>query len=173
MQLWNMAVLPEPPVGPPRAADGPEMPKPFALMFIRDIFSMILVAGLAAALRLGKQLNEMENARKEVEMANLKSQINPHFLLNTLNNIFALISFDTAKAQKAVLELSRLLRYALYEIRENTVPLHKEVDFIRSYIALMELRVPDNVSVVTDIDIDPESSTPVAPLLFISLQDKY
>ena len=134
---------------------------------------MILVAGLAAALRLGKQLNEMENARKEVEMANLKSQINPHFLLNTLNNIFALISFDTAKAQKAVLELSRLLRYALYEIRENTVPLHKEVDFIRSYIALMELRVPDNVSVVTDIDIDPESSTPVAPLLFISLQDKY
>ena len=156
-------------VAPPPDFDRPERPKPFMLILLRDVFSMILVSGLAAALKMGGRINEMENARKESEMTNLKSQINPHFLLNTLNNIYALIAFDSEKAQMAVHELSRLLRYALYDIRQNFVSLYKEVDFIRNYISLMELRLPANVQVDTDIDVSPASNTPMAPLLFISL----
>jgi len=66
-------------------------------------------------------------------------------------------------------ELSKLLRYVLYENEGSFVPLYKEADFIRNYVELMKIRVTDNVKVTTNIDIDPNDSTPVAPLLFISL----
>jgi len=73
---------------------------------------------------------EAEKSRTEAELKNLRNQLNPHFLLNTLNNIYALIAFDSDKAQQAVQELSKLMRYVLYDNQQNYVPLCKEVDFI-------------------------------------------
>ena len=102
-------------------------------------------------------------------MKNLRNQLNPHFLLNTLNNIYALIAFDTDKAQAAVQELSRLLRHVLYDNQQNFVPLGKEMDFIRNYIELMRIRLSSNVTVETAISIRPDSRTEIAPLIFISL----
>ncbi|MDE6172283.1 histidine kinase [uncultured Bacteroides sp.] len=156
---------------------GPRRPKPPSWIFIlRDVFSMILTVGLAAAIRMSGRWADIEAARREAEksrteaeLKNLRSQLNPHFLLNTLNNIYALIAFDSDKAQAAVQELSRLLRHVLYDNQQNYVALGKEMDFIRNYIELMRIRLATNVSVETQIDIRADSRTEIAPLIFISL----
>ena len=107
-------------------------------------------------------------SRAEAELQNLKSQLNPHFLFNTLNNIYSLIAFSPERAQEAVHDLSRLLRYVLYDSSQPMVPLEKELDFIRNYVELMRIRLPEHVTLTTDISAaTPE--TQVAPLLFISL----
>ena len=136
----------------------------------------ILFIALAVAVRMYQRWQHLEEARKEAETAraeaelsNLRNQLNPHFLLNTLNNIYALIAFDQDKAQTAVGELSKLLRHVLYENQQDYVPLYKEADFMRNYIELMKIRVTDNVKIVDNINVQPNDSTPVAPLIFISL----
>ena len=136
----------------------------------------ILFIALAVAVRMYQRWQHLEEARKEAETAraeaelsNLRNQLNPHFLLNTLNNIYALIAFDQDKAQTAVGELSKLLRHVLYENQQDFVPLYKEADFMRNYIELMKIRMTDNVKIETNINVQPNDSTPVAPLIFISL----
>lgn len=149
---------------------------PHFIFFMRDIATMIFAAGLSVAIRVSIRWNETEKARREAvksrteaELKNLRNQLNPHFLLNTLNNIYALIAFDTDKAQQAVQDLSKLLRYVLYDNQEMFVPLQKEIDFIKNYIELMRIRVSAKVNIVTEFNIKPQSQTPIAPLIFISL----
>lgn len=146
------------------------------IFIFRDLFSMILTAGLSVAIRMSGRWIQMDAARREAEksrteaeLKNLRNQLNPHFLLNTLNNIYALIAFDTEKAQTAVQELSRLLRHVLYDNQQNFVPLGKEMEFIRNYIELMRIRLSSNVTVDTQFDVLPDSRTEIAPLIFISL----
>ena len=146
------------------------------LFFVRDMLSLVFTIGLSAAIRMSARWTQAEAARKEAErsrseaeLKNLRNQLNPHFLLNTLNNIYALIAFDTDKAQQAVQELSKLLRYVLYDNQQTYVPLGKETDFIRNYIELMRIRLSANVQMTTQIDIQPDSQTLIAPLIFISL----
>lgn len=152
------------------------MGPPKWIFIMRDFFSMILTVGLSAAIRLSGRWVQVEAARREAEksrteaeLKNLRNQLNPHFLLNTLNNIYALIAFDTDKAQQAVQELSKLLRYVLYDNQQTYVPLGKETAFIRNYIELMRIRLSSNVQMTTQIDILPDSRTLIAPLIFISL----
>lgn len=170
LRLWQYLTF-DPAMVPHR----PNMP-PGWLFFARDILSLIFTIGLSAAIRMSARWSEAEAARKEAErsrteaeLKNLRNQLNPHFLLNTLNNIYALIAFDTDKAQQAVQELSKLLRYVLYDNQQTYVPLCKEADFIRNYIELMRIRLSSNVQVTTQFDIQPESQTAIAPLIFISL----
>ena len=144
--------------------------------FVQMSFMLILVVGLSVAIRLSQRWHKLQEAKKEAErtrteaeLKNLRNQLNPHFLLNTLNNIYALISFDPDKAQTAVGELSKLLRHALYDNQKRFVPLYKEVEFIKNYIELMKIRVTNNVKINTNIDIEDDDSTPIAPLIFISL----
>ena len=136
----------------------------------------ILFIALSVAVRMYQRWQHLEEVRKEVETArteaelsNLRNQLNPHFLLNTLNNIYALIAFDQDKAQTAVGELSKLLRHVLYLNQQDFVPLSKEADFMKNYIELMKIRVTDNVKIINNINVQPNDSTPVAPLIFISL----
>ena len=152
------------------------MGPPKWIFVMRDAFSMILTVGLSAAIRLSGRWVQVEAARREAEksrteaeLKNLRNQLNPHFLLNTLNNIYALIAFDADRAQAAVQELSRLLRHVLYDNQQNFVALGKEMDFIRNYIELMRIRLASNVNVETRFDIRPDSRTEIAPLIFISL----
>ena len=163
------------PLPPPEGMPKP-MKAPKWVFLSRDVFSMVLTVGLSVAIRLSGRWVQIENARREAERArteaeltNLRNQLNPHFLLNTLNNIYALIAFDTEKAQTAVQELSRLLRHMLYENKQSTVPLVKELDFIRNYIELMRIRLAANVTLDTRFDIRPDSPTQIAPLIYISL----
>lgn len=170
LRYWhNMMAFP-PPVRP-----RPYLP-PQYIFYIRDITSMIFMVGLSVAIRMSLRWSATELARREAvksrteaELKNLRNQLNPHFLLNTLNNIYALTAFDTEKAQQAIQELSKLLRYVLYDNQETFVPLNKEVDFIRNYIELMRIRVSSQVKISTHFQIRPDSQSPVAPLLFISL----
>ncbi len=149
---------------------------PVWLFVFRDFITLSLAIGASATIRMSARWRSAEMARQEAEQSkaqaelkNLKNQLSPHFLLNTLNNIYALIVFDADKAQNAVLDLSKLLRYVLYENQTDYVPLYKEVDFIRNYIDLMRIRLTENVAVETRFSITPDSVTPIAPLLFISL----
>ncbi len=153
---------------PPERQQHPPGP-PRWMFMLRDAFSMVLTAGLSVAIKMSRRWVQSENERREAELKNLRNQLNPHFLLNTLNNIYALITFDKDKAQTAVQELSRLLRHVLYENQQHFVLLDKEIDFIRNYIELMRIRLSANVHVKTSFDIRPNSSIQIAPLIFISL----
>ena len=159
---------------PPRM-DNKYLP-PRIFFILRDVLSLVFSAGLSVSIRMSIRLSQAEaekqeavKSRTEAELKNLRNQLNPHFLLNTLNNIYALIAFDSDKAQQAVQELSKLLRYVLYDNQQTYVPLCKEVDFIRNYIELMRIRLSANVQMITKFDIQPDSQTLIAPLIFISL----
>lgn len=152
---------------------GPHPPK--VLFIFRDISFMLLMAGLSVAIRMTGNWyrieaihKETEKAQFEAELKNLKSQLNPHFLFNTLNNIYSLVIVRPEKAQEAIHRLSNLLRYALYENNANFVPLNNELKFIESYVQLMSLRLSKSVQLSTQI----KGSNPVdqiAPMLFISI----
>lgn len=165
---WLMSLL-----FPDMPRRGPRAPGTFAIW---QIMMMGLMAALAMAIRMSqhwKNMDDMrreaEKARSEAELSNLRNQLNPHFLLNTLNNIYALIAIAPDKAQGAVHDLSKLLRHVLYDNQQNFVPLNKEVAFINNYIELMKIRVNQSVNISTDISIDENDTTPIAPLIFISL----
>jgi LytS/YehU family sensor histidine kinase len=151
-------------------------PPPELFFVIRDIFTQFLSVCISTSIRLSIQWGQSEQARKEAEvekadaeLKNLRNQINPHFLLNTLNNIYALIAFNSQKAQTAVLELSKMLRHILYDNERPTVNLSEEVTFIDNYINLMKIRLQSNVKVNVDIQIPDPCTTEIAPLIFISL----
>ncbi|MDL2265395.1 histidine kinase, partial [Parabacteroides sp. OttesenSCG-928-G21] len=111
---------------------------------------------------------ELEKSRSEAELQNLKSQLNPHFLFNTLNNIYSLIALSPERAQEAVHDLSRLLRYVMYESSQPYVTLEKDLDFVRNYVELMRIRLPEHAELKTNIS-SVVPGTLIAPLLFISL----
>ena len=143
LHIWQSLNAPAP------TLKKPHMP-PGWIFFVRDILSLIFTIGLSAAIRMSARWGQAEAARREAEksrteaeLKNLRNQLNPHFLLNTLNNI--------------------------YDNQQNYVPLCKEVDFIRNYIELMRIRLSGNVEVITQFDIQPDSRTEIAPLIFISL----
>ncbi len=145
------------------------------VMALKDVWLGFLIVGLSIALRvsenyfmLKEQTKELIRLRAETELAELKHQLNPHFLFNTLNNIYALIGLSQQKAQNAVLDLSKLLRYALYEGDKDTVALEYDLQFVRNYIDLMQLRVGKSVVVNVDIPVDT-SNLYIAPMLFITL----
>ena len=181
LQLVPMIFHPEPSAAAGEAAQAMRPPRrrmlpPRWIFVARDFISFSMGILVAVIIRMNARWRAAENAREkaeksraEAELRNLRNQLSPHFLLNTLNNIYALIVFDTDKAQQAVLDLSRLLRHVLYENPTELVPLSKEAAFIQNYIDLMRIRLGPHVELRTDYRIAPESNTPVAPLLLISL----
>ncbi|MBR1688792.1 MAG: histidine kinase [Prevotella sp.] len=147
-----------------------------SLFFIlRDCFNLAIAATIATALQMALRWQRLETAHREAEAArvdaelsNLRNQINPHFLLNTLNNIYALTAFDAERAQQAIQELSQMLRHILYDNQQPLVPLADEIEFLRNYINLMKIRLPQNVDVQFNAQYQ-DGQTKVAPLLLISL----
>lgn len=167
-----MQLLPNPGWNHPRSE--PEW-QHIVAFFVVNAMLYLLVAGLSVAIKMTggwyqaeSARSELEKSRAEAELQNLKSQLNPHFLFNTLNNIYSLIAFSPERAQEAVHDLSRLLRYVLYESSQPLVPLEKELDFIRNYVELMRIRLPGHVRLDTEITVAGTGCN-VAPLLFISL----
>ena len=128
----------------------------------------LMAIGIALSIRYIMRQNEKKQKVVEAELAWLKNQINPHFLFNTLNNISSLTQIDADKAQDTVMQLSDLLRYAMYETNKPKVPLEGEVDFMRNYIELMKLRCNEMTEVSETMKVEDKKAE-VAPLLFISL----
>lgn len=146
------------------------------VMVIRDFASIVFAIGGAVALRLSIEWRSINVKAQQAQLQladaalkNLKSQTSPHFLLNTLNNIYSLTAFDTEKAQHAILELSKMLRYQLYESDTPKVLLRKEAEFLKHYIELMKLRIGDNVKITTHVNIMADESIVIAPHVLICL----
>ena len=114
-----------------------------------------------------KKLESLQKKNLEQQLEYLKYQINPHFFMNTLNNIHALVDIDPEKAKDTILELSKMMRFILYEGDKSGVPLTREFDFIRHYVALMQLRYTDKVDIRTDLPVEAPDKT-VPPLMLIS-----
>ncbi len=155
----------------PRHPGGP----PKMMFILRDGMMMALTAALGVAVRMTQnwyvveaEKKELEKARTEAELQNLKSQLNPHFLFNTLNNIYSLIAIDPERAQYAVHDLSRLLRHVLYENSQRSVPLDEELAFMKSYIELMSLRLSGQVELKVELPAEGKGIL-LPPLLFIAL----
>ena len=147
--------------------------------FFSGAFLFLLLNAVTAAIAIGilhfirvrqirQQLLDEKAKSTEAELAWLKSQINPHFLFNTLNNISSLTQIDADAAQNAIAQLSDLLRYAMYETNKKTVPIAGEVEFMRNYTALMKLRCNEKTIVNSEFRVQ-DSKFEIAPLLFVSL----
>lgn len=117
-------------------------------------------------IRRDESIKELEREKLRSELEYLKYQINPHFFMNSLNNIHALIDIDKDKAQTAVQELSGLMRYVLYEETSIFVPLEKEISFIKDFIELMRLRYTDKLEVTTNFTSEAKGVN-VPSLLFM------
>lgn len=159
----------------PHIADFIEKNK-FIIFVIRDIFNMTIAAAMATMMRLAENwhksqlaLQEAEKERTMAELKNLRSQIKPHFMLNMLNNIYALTSFSPEMARKAIEQLSSLLRHILYENEKPEISINEEVKFISDYINLMRLRISSDVDVRYVTNIPEGCTTKIAPMIFISL----
>ena len=145
---------------------------PFLLI---HIIVAILLLGFNLTIRFflkslhdDEMLKELEHQHLESELQYLKYQLNPHFFMNTLNNIHALVDIDAEKAKKTIIELSKLMRYVLYEANNSQISLEREIQFLENYIALMQLRYTEKLRIQTDFPlIVPRVQIP--PLLFISL----
>jgi sensor histidine kinase YesM len=109
----------------------------------------------------------LEKQKTEIELKLLKTQLNPHFLFNTLNNIYALSLMQSTATSAAIARLSEILDYILYRCNTPTVPLSKEVVLLENYIALEKLRYDERLKVHLTIDIEVE--IPIAPLLLLSI----
>lgn len=110
---------------------------------------------------------ELRNNEVQTQLDYLKYQINPHFFMNTLNNIHALVDIDTEKAKETIVELSKLMRYLLYESDKEMIPLDKEVKFLQHYIELMRIRYPgDTVTITSSLPTDT-GDIQIPPMLFI------
>lgn len=114
-----------------------------------------------------REYEGLKTERSEAELAMLKSQINPHFFFNTLNNLYGLVVEQSPQAPEVVLKLSEMMRYTIYEGKKVTVKLSDEVNYLESYIELHQLRYQKQVDIQFPKKIEKEVM--VAPLLFIIL----
>lgn len=113
-----------------------------------------------------KTMKELQNANLESELQLLKSQINPHFLFNTLNSIYSLSLKKSDLTPKAILQVSEMLRYITYDTDEQFVPIQKEIAYIQNYIALQKLRVSSNSTIDFSVIGEPAKVT-IAPMLLL------
>jgi hypothetical protein len=113
-----------------------------------------------------KLQKELEKEKLDSELAFLKNQISPHFFFNTLNNIYSLISINAEDSQKAVLRLSKLMRYLLYDSEHGNTKLSNEIDFMNNYIDLMKLRMSNKISLKVSFPEKYEDIN-IPPLIFI------
>ena len=140
----------------------------YTSLMIVTLLLCLMAIGIALSIRYVIRRSERKQKEVEAELAWLKNQINPHFLFNTLNNISSLAQIDGDGTQEAIMQLSDLLRYAMYETNKPKVPLDGEVEFMRNYVELMKLRCNEMTTVSARFDIT-DAQSEVAPLLFISL----
>ncbi len=114
-----------------------------------------------------KRLEKLQKENMAQELEYLKYQISPHFFMNTLNNIHALVDINPERAKSTIVELSKMMRYLLYDGAKEQIPLKVETTFITNYVKLMRLRYPDTVSISLDVPQNAPDRT-VPPLLLIT-----
>jgi hypothetical protein len=160
-------------IPPPKPDDG-HGPLPFREMHLFNyMFTSLFLVFFSVGMRVLERHSQTEKLQKELEkeklnseLAFLKNQISPHFFFNTLNNIYSLISINADDSQKAVLKLSKLMRYLLYDSEHGNTKLSNEIDFMNNYIDLMKLRMTNKISLNISFPEKYEDRS-VPPLIFI------
>ncbi|MBN2519103.1 MAG: histidine kinase [Bacteroidales bacterium] len=147
--------------------------KHFPIRNFLPLYSILLVYTASFSIRFIQKWREDEKIRAEVEkervsseLSFLKQQVNPHFLFNSLNSIYSLSLSKSKNTTNAILKLSSILRYMLYETDNKQVPLTEELEIIKSYIDIQKLRITKKVKVNIDITGDPDNYK-IEPLLLI------
>jgi len=144
--------------------------------FVDILIFVLIYIGLTTLLKLSKgwfilmetnqRLMRVEQEKAKTELMALRSQINPHFLFNSLNSIYSLAMKGEKRTPKIILLLSDLMRYMLYETNEEFVPLKKEVQYLKNYIELQRLRTEENANVSFELAGKMDDQK-IAPLIFL------
>jgi hypothetical protein len=152
------------PPGPPRSR--PILSAGNIVLFLLVFVFSTGIKVINQWLRTEQRNKEIANEKLKAELGFLKAQINPHFLFNTLNNIYALASVQSEHTAAAVMKLSSIMRYVLTEARNDLVPLEKEIQFTSHYIELQKMRLTDKTIIDFTVQGDPLGRQ-IAPLLLL------
>jgi len=160
---------------PPQDMNIPRMPREGTPPGQSDVFSFresyiiqfAIVTCLSLLIRLNEHLKQIQKEKLVAEVSYLKAQINPHFLFNTLNSLYALALRKSDEAPEAILKLSGMMRYVVTESNHTKVALKKELDYLRDYVALQKLRLAQDVKLNFTITGDPKHLE-IAPLILIT-----
>lgn len=146
----------------------------FIPYFINGLFTSLIFVFLSTVLRFSTDwfLNEriqrdLENQRLTAELSFLKSQINPHFLFNSLNSIYSLAYQKSDTTPEAILKLSEIMRYMLYDCNDNKVDLAKELQYLQNYIDLQKIRFGNKAFITFEVNGEVTNQQ-IVPLLLIS-----
>ncbi len=161
---------------PKMGGGGPGGPRPksnwfFAFNSKTAIYFLVYTVGTCIAVvqrwfKTDEVRKEVETEKLNTELSFLKTQINPHFFFNTLNNIYSLAVVKSEQTAPTVMKLSSIMRYILSDTQANHVPLENEIDFLKNFIDLQSVRLTDKVHVNFTVSGEPENKQ-VAPLLLI------
>jgi two-component system LytT family sensor kinase len=145
----------------------------FNRLFWNLFFPSLFILAISMSIRISnewfktdKQKKEMENEKLNAELAFLKSQVNPHFLFNILNNICSLARKKSDDTENAIIKLSQIMRYMLSDSRDEKVNLGKEIEYLENYIELQNLRISDRVRINFTVEGSPENYI-IEPMLLI------
>ena len=166
--------------GPKKLSKAPRRSRRIADPYNTVLFLLVFSFGTCIAvtqrwLSSERHKKETENEKLNTELSFLKSQINPHFFFNTLNNIYSLAIVKSEQTAPAVMKLSSIMRYILSETEKDFVPLSNEIEFIKNYIELQQMRLTDKVTVEFNADglVDELQITPLLFIPFVENAFKY
>ena len=157
--------------------EGGKQPVNFVTEFIAEFILILLFLVVSTLLKFMRdsialqdvelRMKEVEKQKIEAELRALKAQVNPHFFFNTLNSLYALSLDKSDKAPELILKLSDLMRYVIYESRDDLVPAGKQLEFLQSYVYLERLRSNESLDVRFDVKGD-KFDVRIAPLLYLA-----
>ena len=160
-------------VAPPKPDERFGRPPMREMHLFNYMFTSLFLIFFSLGMRVLERHSQTEKLQKELEkeklnseLAFLKNQVSPHFFFNTLNNIYSLISISAEDSQKAVLRLSKLMRYLLYDSEHGNTKLSNEIDFMNNYIDLMKLRMSSKINLTVSFPEKHEDIN-IPPLIFI------
>ncbi len=136
--------------------------------FMLGLFMTLANTGIKLiyqSMRDEQKMEVLKSQNLQAEMDYLKYQINPHFFMNTLNNIHALVDIDAESAKSAIIELSKMMRYVLYDSGREQIPLREDIQFLKNYIELMRIRYTDTVAISMKFPENLSDRVMIAPLL--------
>ena len=155
--VWNIPLGEHPEDLGPR---GMRPGEPIDIMAIAKFALALMLVALNLVIKwyyksriMEDKVSQMQNQMLKGQLQQLRHQINPHFFMNTLNNIHALVDIDPEKAKTTIIELSSLMRYVLYDTSDGIIQIDKEKSFLEKYINIMSIRYSDKVKIISDFDL--------------------
>lgn len=136
--------------------------------FIALYFIVVFITIARWLFKQSKSLIRLKNEKAKTELMHLKSQVNPHFFFNMLNNLYGLVDKDAKKAQELILKLSDMMRYSIYDGEKDTVLLSEEITYLENYIELHKMRYHKVIDIQFNIETNANDYK-IMPLLFIIL----